>query len=184
MRVVAGTARGRRLVAPDGADTRPTADRVREAVFNTLYSLGGIEDARVLDLFAGTGAMGIEALSRGAAHVVFVERSRPAVDALRENLRTADVEDRAEVVVSDVGRFLAFSSDSFDLVIIDPPYEFADWSDVLGRLHAALVVIESDRAVEVPLGWETHRVRRYGGTVVTIASPDRPLADNAGSSSL
>src|SRR5438105_4298652 len=89
MRVVAGTARGIRLVAPPGRDTRPTSDRVREATFNALGSLGAIEDARVVDLFAGTGALGIEALSRGAAHATFVERERAAIDTIERNLAAA-----------------------------------------------------------------------------------------------
>ena len=174
MRVVAGTARGRPLIAPVGDDTRPTSDRVREAVFNALYSLGGVDDARVVDLYAGTGAMGIEALSRGAAHAVFVERSRDAVSALRENLEMADVEDRAEVVSRDVRTFLRSSSARFDLAIIDPPYLFDDWDELLPLVSATLVVAESGREIELPSGWETHRVKRYGGTVVTIASPSDP----------
>ena len=183
MRVVAGTARGRPLIAPAGDDTRPTSDRVREAVFNALYSLGGLEDAKVVDLYAGTGAMGIEALSRGAARAVFVERSPDAVAALRENLEAAGVEDRAEVVTRDVETFLRSSSEFFDLAIIDPPYAFDAWAELLPQVSASLVVIESGRDVDPPSGWETHRVKRYGGTVVTIASPHRSGPDNAGSSS-
>lgn len=180
---MAGTARGRHLVAPEGTDTRPTSDRVREAVFNSLYSLGAVEGARVADLYAGTGAMGIEALSRGAAHVVFVEEARDAVAALTENLRTTGVGDRAEIVVSDVRRYLEATSDEFDLVIVDPPYSFDGWGDLLERLPAALIVVESDRPVDVPDGWETHRVKRYGGTVVTIVSSRRSGSDLAGSTS-
>jgi len=181
VRIVAGTARGRPLIAPVGDDTRPTSDRVREAVFNALYSLGGVEDAKVVDLYAGTGAMGIEALSRGAAHAVFVERSRDAVSALRENLEMAGVEDRADVVSRDVGTFLRSSSAWFDLAIIDPPYQFDDWDELLPQVSATLVVVESGRDIDLPSGWETHRVKRYGGTVVTIASPLRSGPDNVGS---
>jgi 16S rRNA (guanine966-N2)-methyltransferase len=170
-------------VAPAGSDTRPTSDRVREAVFNILYSLlGGLEGASVVDLFAGSGAMGIEALSRGADSAVFVESSREAVEAVRENLRAADVEDRADVVVGDVRRFLASSDRSFDVAIVDPPYSFDGWDDLLADLSADVVVIESDRAVAVPEGWETHRVKRYGGTVVTIASARRAGSEHSGSS--
>lgn len=174
MRVVAGSARGRRLVVPDGDATRPTADRVREAMFNSLYSLGAIEDAKVIDVFAGSGALGIEALSRGAAHCVFAESDRRALDALRENLSTLGFEDRATVVVGDGARALATRSD-LDLVLLDPPYAFEGWADLLSTVegsvaHDAVVVIESGREVDLPAGWETHRVRHYGSTVVTLAS--------------
>ena len=183
MRVVSGTARGLRLIAPAGNSTRPTPDRVREAVFNALYSLGGVQGATVLDLFAGTGAMGIEALSRGAERAVFVESSREAVAALRENLQTTGLADRADVVTGDVERYLDSAPGRFDVVLVDPPYAFDDWPDLLGRMSADLVVVESGRTVDVPDGWETHRVKRYGGTVVTIASPRRSGPDPSGSSS-
>ncbi len=174
MRVVAGTARGRRIVVPEGDRTRPTADRVREAVFNALYSLGAVEDAGVLDLYAGSGAMGIEALSRGAAGAVFVENDRAALAALRENLRTLGFEDRSTVVPGDAAAFVAGGVEA-DLIVLDPPYDFDGWPELLAPLHDAIVVIESDRAIELPAGWQTHRVRRYGGTVVTLAfAPDVP----------
>ncbi len=98
MRVIAGTRGGRRLVAPDGADTRPTADRVREATFNALASLDALVDAEVVDLFAGSGAMGIEALSRGAAHATFVDDDRRAIEAVEANLAATGLADRATVV--------------------------------------------------------------------------------------
>ena len=183
VRVVAGSHRGRRLAAPQGRATRPTPDRVREAVFNMLYSLGGMAGAKVVDLYAGTGAMGIEALSRGADHALFVETSPEALAALRENLLTVGLEDRAEIVSRDVESFLRSSSTRFDLAIIDPPYAFDDWSELLAEVSAGLVVIESGRDIDLPSGWETHRVKRYGGTVVTVASPHRSGADNAGSAS-
>lgn len=177
MRVVAGTARGRRIVVPEGERTRPTADRVREAVFNSLYSLGAIEDAEVLDLFAGSGAMGIEALSRGAVSAVFVEHDREALVALRENLTTLGFDDRATVVAGDAAAYLA-TGRQHDLVVLDPPYEFDGWPDLLSSIHEAVVVIESDREIDVPEGWRTHHVRRYGGTVVTLvfapAAPETP----------
>ena len=101
MRVVAGTAGGRRLAGPTGPGLRPTSDRVRESMFNALYSLGAIDGAVVLDLFAGTGALGIEALSRGAERAVFVENSRSGADLVRQNVATCGMDDRAEVVVAD-----------------------------------------------------------------------------------
>src|SRR3954453_13290953 len=107
MRVVAGTARGRRLVAPPGRDTRPTSDRVRESVFNVLHSLGAIDGASVVDLFAGSGALGIEALSRGAAHCTFVEPAPAAVTAIRTNLTTAGVAERATIETRTAEAYLA-----------------------------------------------------------------------------
>ncbi|MBK9178951.1 MAG: 16S rRNA (guanine(966)-N(2))-methyltransferase RsmD [Acidimicrobiales bacterium] len=170
MRVVAGSARGRRLVAPRGRGVRPTTDRVREAVFNALGSLGAVEGGRVLDLFAGSGALGIEALSRGAASAVFVERDPVALAALRTNLAGTGVAG-AEVVAADALAWLAADHGPFDLALLDPPYEFDRWPEVLARLRASLVVIESDRAIGPGPGWEVVRARRYGGTVVTFAVP-------------
>ncbi len=168
MRVVAGTAGGRKLVVPEGERTRPTSDRVREAIFNSLFSMDAIDDARVLDLFAGSGALGIEALSRGAAHATFVEQDRAALDAIRTNLSTLDFADQATVVSSDAAAHLS-GSGSYDLVLLDPPYGFEAWDDVLSGLHDAVVIIESDREIELPPDWRTHRVKHYGSTVVTVA---------------
>lgn len=151
-------------------------------MFNSLYSLGGVEGVRVLDLFAGTGAMGIEALSRGAAEVVFVERSPGAVAALGQNLEIAGVTDRARVVTTDVLRYLEGCPDHFDLAIVDPPYRFDAWADLLPRVPADVVVVESGVRVEPPAGWETHRSKRYGGTFVSIVSPGPPGPDPAESS--
>ncbi|MDQ1424148.1 MAG: hypothetical protein QOD72_1646, partial [Acidimicrobiaceae bacterium] len=133
MRVVAGSARGRRLVAPEGRDTRPTGDRVRQAVFNALTSLDAVVDARVLDLYAGSGALGIEALSRGAAHATFVERSSVALAAIRANLDTTGLGGRATVVQADALSWLP-ARDAVDLALVDPPYAFAEWSSLLGRV--------------------------------------------------
>lgn len=169
MRVVAGVARGRRLVAPKGAATRPTADRVREATFNALHSLGAVEDAVVLDLFAGSGALGIEALSRGAARATFVDHDAGAVEAVRQNLEATGLADRATVLRTDARRYE--SDTAYDLALLDPPYAFADddWGALLHGLRATIAVLESDREVPVPPPWAVLRARRYGGTVVTIA---------------
>jgi 16S rRNA (guanine966-N2)-methyltransferase len=177
MRVIAGTARGRRLVAPTGPATRPTPDRVREATFNALGSLGAIVDAAVLDLFAGSGALGIEALSRGAAHVTFVDEDRTARDALEANLATTGLAPQSTVVASPVGRFLrGVGEQRWDLALIDPPYAHTDdeWLDLLDALPADLAVLESDREVEPPFGWEVLRAKRYGRTHIVIAER-RPL---------
>ena len=134
MRVVAGTAGGLRLVAPAGQSTRPTTDRVREATFNALGSLGALDGARVLDLFAGSGAMGIEALSRGARHATFVERDRAAIDAIRANLATTRLAEAAAVVPADATAFLASGPQPFDLALLDPPYGYDGWADLLAPL--------------------------------------------------
>jgi 16S rRNA (guanine966-N2)-methyltransferase len=168
VRVVAGSARGRRLVAPEGRETRPTSDRVREAIFNSLHSLGAVEGSTVLDLFAGSGALGIEALSRGAERCTFVESSHAAVGALRENLTTTGMVGRAEVVVADAAEWVSRTRPSADLVLADPPYAFDGWAALLDSLSADVVALESDRAVELPARFDAYRTRRHGGTVVTL----------------
>jgi len=188
MRVVAGLAGGRRLRAPAGRRVRPTSERVREALFNALGSLGAVEGATVLDLFAGTGALGIEALSRGAASAVFVDADLQAVRAVEDNLGATGLGDRARVVQADVFRFLAGSplpsgddSDgaaTFDIAFADPPYAFDDWARLLDALPATLVAIEARAHVELGPGWRPLRSRRYGDTVVTLARrPDGEPAD-------
>ena len=171
MRVIAGTARGRKLVAPHGNTVRPTADRVRQATFNALESRGAITDARVLDLFAGSGALGIEALSRGAAHCTFVEKDRSAVEAVNRNLETLGFTARATVVPAEVSRFLRTPVRNVDLVLADPPYTFVGWDDILPALKmVALVMLETAGPIAT-VGWEILRQQRYGGTVVTLATP-------------
>lgn len=172
MRVVAGVARGRRLKPPPGTATRPTGDRVREAVFGALTSLGVVVDARVADLFAGSGALGIEALSRGATHATFVERDRRARAVVRANLEATGLADRATVRGGDAVAALG-DLGPVDLVLADPPYAFDAWPALLvaaAATGAALVVAESDRPVEAP-GWAVRRCRSYGTTVVTFLAP-------------
>lgn len=172
MRVISGTARGRRLVAPEGSATRPTPDRVREATFNALGSLGVVVDATVLDLFAGSGALGIEALSRGARHATFVDEHAAARRAIEANLATCGLADLATVVRAPVERFVATcGAERWDLALIDPPYDYRDdaWLDLLDALPADLAVLESNRPVEPPFGWEVLRSKRYGLTHVVIA---------------
>lgn len=173
MRVVAGELRGRRLVAPSGASTRPTSDRVREATFNALTSMGALDDARVLDLFAGSGALGIEALSRGATSATFVERDRAALAALRTNLDACGLgPDRAEVVVGDAAALVSTGrlAGPWDLALLDPPYAFDGWDDLLGILDAEVAVCESAAAITPPATWQVARCKAYGTTVVTICS--------------
>lgn len=176
MRIIAGRAGGLRLVAPRGDRTRPTSDRTREAVFNSLGSLGLIDQATVLDLYCGSGAMGVEALSRGALSATFVDDSPAAIEAVRANLATASLGDAAEVRRGDVNAELlgGLSERRYDLVFVDPPYDFDDWSDLLPLLGGAVVVIESDRTIDPGPDREVLRQRRYGSTVVTIAGPADP----------
>jgi 16S rRNA (guanine966-N2)-methyltransferase len=173
VRIVAGIARGRRIAAPPGRGTRPTGDRVREAVFNALGSRGAVVDATVLDLFAGSGALGLEALSRGAAHVTFVDHDPRALAVVRANLDALGLTDRATVVRADALAHLATAS-AVDVALCDPPYAFDRWPELLAALPARVVVVESDREVPWPPGWGSPRVRRHGGTLVSIAQRAEP----------
>lgn len=168
MRVVAGTHRGRRLEAPDGLEARPTSGRAREATFNRLESLDLIDGSVVLDLFAGSGALGIEALSRGAAQVVFVDSSPRCVDAVRQNLSALGLTNQARVERSDAMRFLTDSTATFDLALLDPPYEFDGWGELLTRLPSEYAVVESDRAIAVPDGWVELKSSRYGRATIAV----------------
>jgi 16S rRNA (guanine(966)-N(2))-methyltransferase RsmD len=175
MRVIAGTLGGRRLKAPPGRATRPTSDRVKEALFAML---GTVEGARVMDLFAGSGALGIEALSRGAELAVFVERDARALRALRENLAALGLEDGAEVRRREALAALRDArerQETYDLLLIDPPYDQAvaleaPLAAIVPSLLApgARVAIESDRRAQPDLGLDVERHRRYGDTSITI----------------
>jgi 16S rRNA (guanine966-N2)-methyltransferase len=169
MRVVAGELRGRSIEAPPGRDTRPTTDKVREAVFNALGSVDLVRDAVVADLYAGSGALGIEALSRGAAEAVFVERDRTALRVLRDNLHALGLDDRSRVLQGDA--FSLAGRISADLVLADPPYEFDAWPELLDKVDAGFVVAESGRSLEdLTAGdrWRSVRSKRYGRTWVTF----------------
>jgi 16S rRNA (guanine966-N2)-methyltransferase len=169
MRVIAGIAKGRRLVGPTGRDTRPMTGRAKEAIFSSLGPQ--VEGTRVLDLYAGSGSLGIEALSRGAASAVFVEKSRRALRALQTNLENCRL-NTATVVTQDARVFLRNSTDRFDLVFIDPPWDLAteavaavlqlvdlvaddDCQVVLGRRW-------SDPCPDPENGWRLDTTRRYG----------------------
>jgi 16S rRNA (guanine966-N2)-methyltransferase len=155
-------------VVPEGTDVRPTSDRVREAIFNALYSLDdAVTGASVLDLFAGTGAMGLEALSRGAAAATFVENHRTALAALTANIDALGFAGSATVVRADAHRWLA-TAPRFDIAFLDPPYDFDGWTTLLSALDATLAVTESNRPTSLPQGWGLVRTRQYGTTVVQI----------------
>jgi len=180
MRLTGGTDRGRRLKAPRGQNTRPTAAKIREAIFNIL---GPPPDGAVLDLFAGTGALGMEALSRGAPRAVFIERDRNALSALRQNLRELALEGRSTVIGTDVRtglRRLAASlgkEDKFSWVFMDPPYA-NETDSILGELSernlltgCAVVIVEHDKRHRPPAsvgGLFLTNHREYGDTELSF----------------
>ncbi|GAA4900889.1 16S rRNA (guanine966-N2)-methyltransferase [Stackebrandtia albiflava] len=174
-RIIAGEHRGRRLATPAGDRTRPTSDRVREALFGALQATGGIEDAAVLDLYAGSGAVGLEAVSRGAAHVLMVEAHPGTARVIRRNIATLSAGDRAEVLVAELPQAVRRPAPRpFDLVFADPPYALPDTglAEVLAALAAngwlaedADVIVErSSRSGEPawPPDVTGTRSRRYG----------------------
>ena len=167
MRVVAGEFGGRKLVAPAGTATRPTTDKVREAVFNSLVAQGIVDGGVVVDLFAGSGALGIEALSRGAPRCIFVERDRAALRALRENVAALGLDDRATIVTSDVMAWVP-AMRGVDLALIDPPYTFEAWDKLLSLLQVEFAVCEAPIEVPAGAGWSTLRAKRYGRTWTTL----------------
>jgi 16S rRNA (guanine966-N2)-methyltransferase len=180
VRIVAGLYGGRRLSAPPGAATRPTSDRVREALFSILGPLDGL---RALDLFAGSGALGLEALSRGAAHVTFVESADAAVRAIRTNLEALGVpREAAAVRPQDARAFVRAAragAHEYDLVLLDPPYRLApelgrELSPALAELIAAdgRIVCESDRRQPLELELPLTDERRYGDTLIRIHEPE------------
>ena len=170
MRVVAGEARGRPIAAPEGNRTRPTSDRVRESIFNMLFSLDANEGAKVLDLYAGCGALGIEALSRGAESCVFVEQDRRAVECIHKNLEAVGYSDRAVVNQVDVESWIGSDDDEYDLVLADPPYADDRWDELLDRVNARYVVAEAGGELGEHPNWDVVRQKTYGTTVVTVLS--------------
>jgi 16S rRNA (guanine966-N2)-methyltransferase len=180
MRIISGASRGRRLLAPRGDATRPTADRVRQALFDVL---GAIAGGHVLDLFAGTGALGLEALSRGAEAATFVEQAEPAVRALKRNVAALGVDERVRILRLDVRRalrILAREPARFSLVFLDPPYATDDGAAALTALGegaivapGALVILEHDRRRPPADRYgvlELDDRRRWGQTEVSLYS--------------
>ena len=176
MRVITGSARGRRLKELEGMETRPTTDRVKEGMFNVLQF--DIEGRRVLDLFAGTGQLGIECLSRGAVSAVFVDRRADAVKLIRENLKVTELTDKARVISGDSMEYLKGVKEKFDVILLDPPYE-------AGLLEPALLTVEKFDILaphgiivaEHPAGrtlpalaapYRLHRTYRYGKIGMTV----------------
>jgi 16S rRNA (guanine966-N2)-methyltransferase len=170
MRIIAGTHRGQRIAAPRGRDTRPTSDRVRENAFNLI---GPVDDAHVLDLYAGSGALGLEALSRGAATAVFVESDREACRTIDANLDKLRL--KGSVLRQDAARAVAQDRRSYDLILCDPPYDFGDHERValhLARLLApdGLLVYETSGRAGPPAvpGLEVRTSRKYGSARLTL----------------
>lgn len=180
MRVITGSARGRRLKELEGMETRPTTDRVKEGLFNILQF--DIEGRRVLDLFAGTGQLGIECLSRGAASAVFVDRRADAVKLIRENLKVTELSDRAQVVSGDSVAYLKGQKERFDLILLDPPYAAGLLEPVLEHIAVfdilrphGIIVAEHPVGMELPAlqpPYRLHRNYRYGKIALTVYHRD------------
>ena len=170
-RIIAGTHRGRQLAVPPGAVTRPTSDRAREGMFSSLQSLLDLEGAAVLNLYAGSGALGLEALSRGAASATLVESDERALAVLRRNTETLGLP--AVVVGLEVERFLAGTPEPYDLVLLDPPYDLEIDLAALVPWAADVVVVERrSRGPQLtwPAGLEAVRSRRYGEATLWYGS--------------
>ena len=175
MRVITGSARGRRLKELEGMETRPTTDRVKEGMFSALQF--DIEGRRVLDLFAGTGQLGIECLSRGAESAVFVDWRKDAVALIRENLKTTELSHKAKVVSGDSMEYLKSVREKFDLIFIDPPYAANLWESALEAIYRfdilsnhGIIICESPLDQELPqmaAPYFLHRTYRYGKIKVT-----------------
>ena len=175
MRVITGAARGRRLKELEGFETRPTTDRVKEGIFNIIQF--DIEGRKALDLFAGTGQLGIEALSRGAASAVFFEQRRDAAALVKENLKVTGLAENAKVVCGEAGAFLASTKEKFDLIFIDPPYAANLWKNTLNSIYQfdilsnhGIIVCESPMDQEMPpmeAPYFLHRSYRYGKIKIT-----------------
>ena len=176
MRVITGTARGRRLKELEGMETRPTTDRVKEGLFNILQF--DIEGRRILDLFAGTGQLGIECLSRGADSAVFVDRRADAVKLIRDNLKTTELTEKARVVAGDSMEYLKSLREKFDIIFLDPPYAAGLLEEAISHItefdilspHGIIVaehpVEKALPAVKAP--YRLHRTYRYGKIALTI----------------
>ena len=176
MRVITGTARGRRLRELEGMETRPTTDRVKEGLFNIIQF--DIQGRKVLDLFAGTGQLGIECLSRGCASAIFVDRRSDAVRLIRENLRCTGLERNAQVIAGDSIEYLGTTKDRFDIIFLDPPYQSGLLELAINKIAAfdilsphGIIVAEHPAGQVLPLPaapYEPGRTYRYGKIALTI----------------
>ena len=182
MRIISGTSRGRRLATQRGQAIRPTSDRAKESIFNILGD--DVPGKVVVDLFAGTGNLGIEALSRGAKKVVFVEKGRQALRLIQKNLSTCGMQMSAEIFPGDVSRAIGIlhqRGDSFDLILMDPPYRQGLIQATVRKLESqpiyhedSILVIQHDRRESLPeiaYAWNLIRQRRMGDTLISILTP-------------
>tara|TARA_Y100001970_G_scaffold291759_1_gene430198 strand:+ start:5718 stop:6236 length:519 start_codon:yes stop_codon:yes gene_type:complete len=169
MRVISGAAKGRKLVVPSGDQIRPTKDRVKEAIFNSLHSYGLVDNRSFLDLFSGTGSLGIEALSRGAKSVVFVDRYAEAIDCIMLNIEKLNYGSASKILKMDALSFLE-RNDYFDVALLDPPYKYEHWGTLLRRINAHSIVIESSEPITLESDWEIIKSQKYGQTNLLIAS--------------
>jgi 16S rRNA (guanine966-N2)-methyltransferase len=171
VRIIAGTARGRRLQAPEGQSTRPIIDRAKEGIFNMLVSRMELVDATVLDLYAGSGSFGLECLSRGARKVTFVEMSRSASAVIAANLATLGFTERASIVTSPVLAALSgrLGADEVDLAFCDPPYVDDPWSELLPLIHSHVLVGHASTDVVLTAQWQEVKRRNYGRAHVVVA---------------
>ena len=189
LRIIGGNMGGRRIAAPQGRHTRPTSERVREGIFNVLHTLLPLEGARVLDLFAGSGALGIEALSRGAAHATLVESHGRTAGVIRSNLERLGIDAQTgRVVTAPVESWLAKPKPGapFSLVLLDPPYEYSAHDRLLALLSSApavsgeaVIVLEAarDQAIAPPSSLDPIQTKRYGDTQVSFfrkINPESP----------
>lgn len=178
MRVITGTARGMSLRTLEGEDVRPTTDRVKEAIFSIIQF--EIEGRRVLDLFAGSGQLGIEALSRGADSAVFIDCEKPSIEVVKENLRKTGLDSHASVIRSDALSFLGMNSEPFDIVFLDPPYSTGLLQKALSRLDSqvndgGIVICESPTGEELPDeagALKKYRWYKYGKISITTYRKD------------
>ena len=175
LRVISGSARGRKLSAPEGLDTRPTTERVKESIFNIISPY--LPATNILDLFAGSGAMGIEALSRAGHHAVFVEQDEKALSVIKKNLQDTRLYDRAEVIRTDAFSFLQHNAVRFDIIFLDPPYNKGLLTKAMDEIYRlsllsdnGIIVAESEYGGELPSGngFDLIKQAKYGKTVVSV----------------
>lgn len=186
MRIISGECGGRKLFSLDGRDTRPTADKVKESLFNILAPyIGGGEAA--LDLFAGSGALGLECLSRGAGSAVFVEKSKSAAQIVKKNVSALGYEGKSRVVLSDFEKYLAQCREQFDFIFIDPPYASGFYNSALKLIRerrllkaGGLVILEYGSEAGMPdiSGYSVIKVKNYGTSTITILKDEEDTNGN------
>lgn len=175
MRVISGEGKGRKLIKPNSEQIRPTKDRVKEAIFNSLHSYALISNNTFLDLFSGTGSLGIEALSRGAKSVVFVDNHDEAINCISLNIEKFGYTQDSQIHRIDALSYLERKI-VYDVVLLDPPYDFEAWEQTLKLVQARTIVIESAKAIIPDPKWRTIKTQKYGQTHLLIAIDDTKSA--------